>query len=154
MNRCAAPGCGRFSRTGRSYCSRHQPSDDPQRDDDGANLGDAGAAAFRARLATGDYETVVGPELRRVLQGALVAPDLEEELGAVRVSLARLIHEERDPSRLAAGVARLTSVAVQAARLRQSGNAEADTITAILEKTLAEIEAEAARGDPGENPAA
>jgi hypothetical protein len=151
MNRCDAPGCGRFTRAGNPYCSRHQSHDDLHHDDNDVDRGEPCDVAFRARLATGDYETVIGPELRRVLRGAAAAPDLEDEIGAVRVALARLIHEERDPSRLAAGVARLTGVAVQAAKLRHGGNAEADGIRAILERTLAEIEGEATTGIQGGN---
>ena len=141
MHRCAAPGCGRFARAGQPYCSRHQP--DQERSDNHPDESGAenGHAAFRSRLATGDYETVIGSALRRVLLEAAAAPNLDEEIGALRVSLARLLQEERDPSRLAAGVARLTGVAVQAAKLRQGG-ADVDAIRAALERTLAEIDAE------------
>lgn len=141
MHRCSVPGCGRFTRAGDPYCSRHQPDDTSHRDDD-AERGDRGHAAFHARLATGDYERVIGAELRRVLQDAAAAPDLDQEIGALRVSLARLIQEERDPSRLAAGVARLAGVAVQAVKVRNGGKPEEDGILAILERTLADIERE------------
>jgi hypothetical protein len=152
MNRCDVPGCGRFTRAGNSFCARHHPDNDTlilHGDDESRN--EHGHAGFRSRLATGDYETVIGPELRRVLRGAAAAPDLDEEIGALRVSLARLLQEERDPSRLAAGVARLTGVAVQAAKLRHGGTGEADGIRAILERTLAEIAGEATTGIQGGN---
>ena len=151
MHRCTVPGCGRFTRAGDLYCARHQQDDDRHGVDDDAEPGERGHASFHARLATGDYERVIGTELRRVLEDAAAAPDLDQEIGALRVSLARLIQEERDPSRLATGVARLASVAVQAAKLRNGGKTEEDGILAILERTLADIEreSEAAAVDQG-----
>jgi hypothetical protein len=149
MQRCTVPGCGRFARAGHHHCSRHPPdheASDGHPEETGA---ENGHAAFRSRLATGDYEAVIGTALRRVLHDAAASPNLDEEIGALRVSLARLLQEERDPSRLAAGVARLTGVAVQAAKLRHGGNAEADGIRAILERTLAEMEGEAMADSQG-----
>lgn len=78
---------------------------------------------FRTRLAAGDYDAVIGKGLRRTLQGAAADATLEAEVGALRVALAKLLREEDDPTRLAAGVSRVAGVAIQAARLR---NASAD----------------------------
>jgi hypothetical protein len=144
MNRCAARGCGRFARAGARYCGRHDPhASFGQTADAEVPSGEEanGHAAFRARLATGDYEEVIGAALRRVLQGAAASPALDAEVGALRVALARLIREERDPSRLAAGVARVADVALRAAKLR-GGEGDQHAYAAILAKTLEEIERE------------
>jgi hypothetical protein len=101
-------------------------------------------SAFRARLASGRFSTVLGAPLRRTIRDAATDPGLDAEVGALRLALARLLTEERDPSRLAAGVARLTAVAVQAARLRQSADDDPNDIRAILARALAELDADLA----------
>ena len=143
MNRCAARGCGRWTRAGEEYCQRHGSDDDADPGDEPvAGQGREGLAAFRARLAGGDYDAVLGPGLRGTLRGAAADAGLEAEIGALRLALVRLLDEERDPSRLAAGVARVAGVAVQAARLRQGGDADAEEIRAVMLRALAAFEAE------------
>lgn len=137
MNRCAAPGCGRWIRAGEECCARHGMGPEPGSDEDG---GRDRLAAFRARLAAGDADALVGPELRAGLRGIGAEPGVDAEVGALRVALARLLEEEGDASRLAAGIARVTGVAMQAARLRPGGNNEETRAT--LRRVLAEIDAE------------
>ncbi len=140
MNRCAARGCGRWTRAEEEFCTRHGTDDK----DDGAEEGpdQCGLATFRTRVAAGDYDAVLGPGLRGTLHGAAADAGLEAEIGALRLALVRLLEEERDPSRLAAGVARVAGVAVQAARLRHGHEADTEEIRAVLLRGLAAIEAE------------
>lgn len=98
---------------------------------------------FRALLASGDYDVLLGPGLRGVLGGAAADEGLEAEIGALRLALARLLQEEEDPSRLATGVARVAGVAVQAARLRRLPGA-GDALRDALSQGLADYEAEQA----------
>ena len=60
------------------------------------------------------------------------------------MALLRLLQEERDPSRMAAGIARLAGVALQALRLQQAGNAGAPELRLVVVQELLTIEAEAA----------
>jgi hypothetical protein len=99
-------------------------------------------AEFRARVATGDYGNVLGRGLGRALREAARDPGLETEIGFVRLALLRLLSEESDPTRLASGVARLTGIALQAARLRPSPDPEWADFHAHMLRTLDEIEAE------------
>jgi hypothetical protein len=138
VNRCAARGCGRWTRAHETFCSRHGQEPESARDDDGRDR----LTMFRARLAAGDYDALLGPGLREILRGAAADPGLEAEIGALRLALARLLEEERDASRLASGVARVAGVAVQAARLRQGSGAETEGMQASLRRVLAEIDAE------------
>jgi hypothetical protein len=143
VNRCAARGCGRWTRAGEDFCRRHRSDEDTRSDAtprDGK--GGDGLATFRARVAAGDYEAVLGRGLRDTLRGAAADSGLEAEIGALRLALARLLDEEADASRLAAGVARVAGVAVQAARLRQGRDNEAEKISVYLQRELAAIEAE------------
>jgi hypothetical protein len=108
---------------------------DPKSQPDGLTL-------FRARLRTGDYDAVIGRQLRRALREASAIPDLDAEIGALRLTLIRLLQEESDPSRLASSVARLGAVAAHISRLRRNSHDGHNEIGAYLSHTLAEIDAE------------
>jgi hypothetical protein len=99
-------------------------------------------ARFRAALQTGDYYALMGSGLRRAMRGAASDPSLDPEIGALRLALTRLLNEEPDPARLAAGVARLSSVALQAARLRSGATDEGEEFRDTLLRELATYEQE------------
>lgn len=67
--------------------------------------------------------------------------ELTEEIGALRFVLHRLLSEEDDLARLAAGVARIASVVIQAAKAQQalSGN-RSDELAAALMRALADLD--------------
>jgi hypothetical protein len=121
-------------------------ADDPA-DEDVAARDAGGLAAFRARLAAGDFDVVLGPGLKETLRSAAEQAGLDAEVGALRLALVRLLEEERDPSRLAAGIAKVAGVSVQAARLRQSADADADDLRTLLERGVAKLDAERARAE-------
>ena len=153
--RCGAPGCGRFVRAGEARCRRH-----------GGDVGDAdewedsalaeegsrrGARRFRDLLAQGEYRALFEPPLGEVLTQAAAERPLVDEIGALRVALARLLAEEEDASKLAAGVARLAGVAIQAAKAQQAIGGEGDDgLNALLERILTETGQEAAGDDEAE----
>ena len=99
-------------------------------------------ATFRARVATGSFDAVVGRPLRRALTQAADDRTLEPEIGALRLAMLRLLREEPDPTRLANGLARLAGVALQAARVRQSSDGGDSEIRAIFLREIAAIDAE------------
>ncbi|MBA2597062.1 MAG: hypothetical protein M3Q50_09490 [Chloroflexota bacterium] len=105
---------------------------------------------FRARLAAGNYDAVLGRGLRNSLRDAATDTGLETEIGALRLTLARLLQEETNPSRLAAGVARVAGVAVQAARLRTNPDADFEELRSVLMRGLDTIESERVRDAGGE----
>jgi hypothetical protein len=102
-------------------------------------------ALFRERLASGEYDAVIGEGLRRTLHDAAQDTTLEAEIGALRVALARLLHDEDNPIRLASGIARVAGVAVQAARLRGSASTEVAEIRNAILGQLELIDREHAR---------
>jgi hypothetical protein len=102
-------------------------------------------ARFRQRLRAGNYDALLGHGLRRTLQGAAADAGLEAEIGALRLTLIRLLNEEHDPSRLAASVARIAGVAVQAARLRVGADTDLTTIRTHLLRELEAVEQEVAQ---------
>lgn len=143
MNRCAARGCGRWTRADETFCQRHRDGDD----DDLLGQLPRGAEegrqeSFAERLSAGDYTSLLPPGLRDALRQASADAGLEAEMGALRVALLRLLQEERDPSRMAAGIARVAGVALQALRQQQAGRAAVTELQLIVVQRLLTIEAE------------
>ncbi len=129
--RCEEAACGRFVRTGDRRCARHRELDD-----------EAGAPAprFWQRLDAASYQALLGEALRAVLTQAAADRSLGDEIGALRVTLARLLVEEDDVAKLATNVARVARVAVQAAQVRATiGTELADDLAADLARTLEEL---------------
>ena len=138
--RCSAPGCGRFVAKGMHLCRRHQGEnalDDrgpPHRDPDEL------AERFRERLRGGDYRALLEPALWEAIASAGAERGLANEIGSLRVVLARLLAEESDPGRLAQNAARVTSVLVQATRAQHALTGEmADGLAEAVTHILAEF---------------
>lgn len=94
---------------------------------------------FQERIAQGRYDDLYERPVRELLREGAAIRDLDEELGAIRFTLAKLLAEELDAVRLAAGVARLASVAVQVMRCAQSLSAdEQEPFAELLDRLLAE----------------
>ncbi|MBA2278241.1 MAG: hypothetical protein H0W06_10815 [Chloroflexia bacterium] len=99
------------------------------------------AKRFRERLEEGNYRALFDASLARVIAEAAAERGLVEEIGALRLVLARLLVEEDDLSKLAANVARVASVAVQAARAQRAMSGEvAQGLTEALTRILIELD--------------
>ena len=127
---CALPGCAERAARGSLFCGFHQRS----------ALGEAGArelralnremerlariadredrklaaAKFRGRVERGDFALLFSRGMRETLAAAGQDLELELELGAIRLSLARVIEEMEDPREMSLAVARLSNAAVRA----------------------------------------
>jgi hypothetical protein len=100
-----------------------------------------GSEEFRRRLDGGDYRQLFDEKLKAVITQAAIERGLADEIGALRVVLARLLLEESDLTKLVAGVARLASVTVQAARAQRAIAGEmADGLTEAIAQILAELD--------------
>ena len=100
-------------------------------------------AEFRRRLEAGDYRGLYDRRLSEVIAQAAAERSLADEIGALRYVLARLLAEEEDPAKLAASVARVAGVAVQAARAQRAVTGDlADGLTAALTQILIELDGE------------
>lgn len=96
---------------------------------------------FRTRIAAGRYDDLFDVPVRNVLREGAAIRGLDEELGAIRFALAKLLAEELDASKLAMGVARLTSAAVQTMKLDQSMGDSADrSLADVLNEILIDLE--------------
>jgi hypothetical protein len=118
---------------------------------------DAQRERFRERVEQGRYDGLLDSSVRKVLREGAAIRGVDEELGAIRFALAKLLAEEPDASKLASGVARLTSAAVQAMKLGQSIGDETDrSLADLLNQILIDLEKEsqvarAARKERGDD---
>ena len=138
--RCATPRCGRFVRLEEVWCATHRVAT-------GEEPGVVCEAAlarredFQRRLAVGEYRALFETRLREVITQAAAEQGLADEIGALRFVLARLLAEEEDTVRLAAGVARVASVAIQAARAQRAISGErAEALTGAIARLLIELD--------------
>lgn len=136
--RCAASGCGRFVARGEEWCARHQELNDRGPPDSDVPMTDS-ERCFQERLTAGDYRALFDPAVWSVITTAGADRGLAGENGMLRMVLARLVLEERDPGKLAQHVARIAQVLVQAERTQQTLSGDrahglADAMTRILEE--------------------
>jgi len=138
--RCAATGCGRFVARGERWCGRHHAGENgDDRGPPAVEEPEAGAL-FRERLARGDYRSLLDPRVWEVIAAAGTEQGLANEIGLLRVVLARLLMEETDPGRLAQNAARVAGVLVQAARAQHALTGEmADGLAEAVTHILAEF---------------
>jgi hypothetical protein len=102
---------------------------------------DARSAAFQTRLDSGDYRELLGERLGEVMAQAAAEAGVADELGALRIVMARLLTEEDDPVVLAPLIARLASVSIQAARAQRAISGQlAETLTEALTTILTNLE--------------
>ena len=142
--RCAEPGCGRFVGRREVFCGRHA---DGAAVEEGRGAGGA-AGGTGAGVPAGDGREAAprrggegpGARLAAALARAAADPGLDEEVGALRLTLARLLREEEaDPLKVATAVARLAAVGVQAARTRRALAEDGpDELLAAVESWLEE----------------
>ena len=151
---CVVPNCPRYAAAGSVVCWPHRKTRTGRKWDATVRLavedaghavegGDDSAAAekFRRRLARGQYRELFDAPLMRILNQAAGQSQLDDELGAVRYALARLLAEEADASRLALGVARLAHASVATSReRRESAPPKSDGLTEAMTRVLKEIE--------------
>lgn len=149
--RCQASRCNRFIRAGDAFCSRHQDeevvtavySPKPFPEASATVRDPAEPIGFQERLEARSYTALYDDPIANVMHQAatMVAEQgLLDELGALRIVLARLVMEEQDLSRLAANVTRVAHVAVQAARAqRVISGAAAEGLTNALTQVLIEV---------------
>lgn len=139
-HRCQAPRCGRYVRIGAAHCDKHDETEPAGMTDEQEQR----RQAFLERLEKGEYAALFDENLSRVIAQAAQAmkergPD--DEIGALRFVMARLLAEEPDVTKLASSVTRVVTAAMQAARTgRTIGGETAEGLTGALTQILAELD--------------
>jgi len=148
---CQDPRCNRFVRAGDEFCARHRAEGDisivetsmSSLETSGPVAAPGASPGFQERLEARSYRALYDDPIANVMHqaAAMVAEQgLLDEIGALRIVLARLVMEEQDLSRLATNVTRVAHVAVQAARAqRVISGAAADGLTNALTQILIEV---------------
>ena len=133
----SSPGCARFAAAS-GFCRQHS---EPAHVDRPAADRAQRRAIFEQRLAGGDYRELFGPELNKIMRQAAAEASVDDEIGALRYAMARVLAEEDDPLRLSQAVAKLGAATVAAIRARRLLAGEtADALTNAVTSILLELE--------------
>ena len=121
--RCAHPGCRAWAMRGHDFCRAHRS---------GAREPPSPATALlRERLEE---------RIAATLAQAGSAQSLAEEIGALRLVLARVLAEEDDPARLATSIPRIVDAVVRAVRAQRAlSGVTAEGLTEALTQVLIEL---------------
>jgi hypothetical protein len=153
---CVIANCSHYAATGSVVCWHHRKTRTGRKwdnivrqavQDAGSAIEDgddsAAAESFRRRLTNGEYRELFDAPLSRILNQAAEQRTLDDEIGAIRFALARILAEETDPRHLALAVARLSRASVATSReRRESTPPPANPLTEAMTKILAELDAE------------
>ncbi|MCA9860688.1 MAG: hypothetical protein KC438_13250 [Thermomicrobiales bacterium] len=98
---------------------------------------------FRELMDRGSYDGLFAASVRSVLDEGAAIPGVTEELGAIRIALAKLLAEEPDANKLAAGVARLASASVQLLKIGQARtDDDGESLASVIDQILIDLERE------------
>lgn len=147
--RCARPGCRAWAMRGAAYCRAHvhqagqtgrATSDAPDGAPETAERGGTAPSSFRERLERGGYRELFERRVAEVLAEAGHGASLADEIGALRLVLARVLAEEEDPAQLASSIPRIVGVLVRAVRAQRTISGEAaEDFTEALTQVLIEL---------------
>lgn len=104
--------------------------------------------AFVRRMQDGDYRQLFGDHLNAIFAQAVeqfASIGLAEEIGSLRLVLARLLAEEHDLNRLATNVSRIVSVTIRTVQMHHDLSGQSiDDMIVELTKTLDDVDGLAA----------
>src|SRR5690606_18058477 len=96
--------------------------------------------AFAARLASGRYRELFERQVAAVLAEAGQDVSLADEIGALRLAMAKVLAEEDDPARLAASISRIVDAVVRAVKAQRTlSGAMAEGLTEAMTAILIEL---------------
>lgn len=126
--RCNFPGCTSYAAKDQPRCTRHRLAVPPPEE-----------TGFTRRLQDGTYQDLVGVRLSNQIMEAAQIAGLDNELGALRLVLERLLAHEDDPATLAASVPKLTGAIVQVMRAQRllddrAADSLQDAIATVIEE--------------------
>lgn len=133
---CSFPGCSRFARVDGDRCTAHRDAVNP----DSAPARSPEAEVFAARIEQGDYRALFGGNVNSLIRQAAEESGLDNELGVLRVVMARLMSDtDADPAATAAAIAKIVGSIVTVTKAQRQiagavGESITDAITTILEE--------------------
>src|SRR5262245_42420402 len=153
---CSVPGCPRPARAGAALCLQHARAHAPrpirpvildQVAAEARQRQGAAAEEFARRHETGDYRGLFGEKVAAMIQQAAQEKGVTEEIGVLRIVMARLLAELRagdgPVAQLAAAIAKIAAVSIQAAKTQRAISGElAGSLTDALTQILVELDQE------------
>lgn len=135
--RCARPGCRAWAMRGRSFCRAHQHLEqEPVDEVMDASEEERNLPVIPLELIAEKVEALLA-ECREIDSEAMT---LWEEIGSLRLVLARVLAEEPDVNRQASSVARIINTEIRAAQTqRLLSGAKAGAITEAVTQILIEL---------------
>ncbi len=134
--RCERAGCRAWPVRGESLCYAHL-TQHVGRTDDGAPLDEP---IVSSRIQDALEERIEELVSRYVADAGLERDSLTEEIGALRIVLARLLAEEESAARLATSIPRVVDAVVRAVRMQRSmSGALAEGLTDAVTQVLLEL---------------
>lgn len=133
---CEHPGCRAWAKRGQTLCYAHFTQRARQRQANAADTPTAELDGARAALDQRIEEAVS----RFAAEANLERETLSEEIGALRIVLARLLAEEDDPARLATSIPRVVDAVVRAVRAQHALTGEmAEGLSGAVTQILVEL---------------
>lgn len=112
--------------------------------DDKAERREEQRERFQECLERGRYSGLYDPSVQSIIKEAAAIQGIHQELGAVRVALAKVLNEVEDANQLASSVARLATCTAQLLRVVRPTTQEADDeMIATLNQIMVDLEKEA-----------
>lgn len=142
---CTRPGCRAWAMRGSERCRAHHQARLPAADQAGGpesteERRDRAAEAFQQRLERGTYRDLFDQRIAGVIARAGSEGSLKDEIGALRLVLARVLAEEEDPARLATSIPRIVDAVVRAVRAQRTlSGTMAEDLTEVLTQVLIEL---------------
>ena len=142
--RCARPGCRAWAVRGATYCYAHRAletdPDETTETDDGRL---ARSAGFARAVRSGQADRLIEQAVQQVIRQAGEEGSLQQEIGALRIVLQRVIAMDAldgDPAQTAATVARLVDSLVRAVKMQRALKGDlADDLAGALTTVLIEM---------------
>lgn len=99
---------------------------------------------FQERLKRAEYGALYDPPVKTVIEEAAAIPGIDQELGAVRFALAKVLNDVEDAIQLAGTVARLAACTAQLLRVVRPTVRESDEqLISTLNQIMVDLEKEA-----------
>lgn len=143
--RCARPGCRAWAMRGATHCYAHRAMNQDREGPaaEGASDRLARSAGFARAVRSGQADRLIEQAVQHVISQAGEDGSLQNEIGALRIVLNRVIAMDAldgDPAATAATVARLVDSLVRAIKLQRALKGDlADDLAGALTTVLIEM---------------
>src|SRR5690606_19249451 len=142
-SKCARPGCRAWAMRGAAYCYAHRHDATPAGGPPAGSGRQARSESFARAARAGHVQELVDHAVRQIISHTGAERSLEQEIGALRIILNRVIAMdalEGDPAKTAVTVARLADSIVRAVKMQRALSGDlADDLAGALTTALIEM---------------